>query len=54
MIFAYHRILSAVKGVEFVNDRVSYIVLRSRWCNFMVLNMPSPSEEKSDHQKIVL
>jgi hypothetical protein len=28
MIFVHHRIVSAVKRVEFVSDRVSYIVLR--------------------------
>ena len=29
--FVHHRIVSAVKRVEFVSDRVSYIVLRGRW-----------------------
>ena len=42
-----HRIVSAVKSVDFVSDRVSYIVLRGRWCNVTVLNMHAPSEEKS-------
>jgi len=42
-----HRIVSAVKRVDFVSDRVSYIVLRGRWCNVTVLNMHAPSEEKS-------
>ena len=37
-----------VKRVEFVSDRVSYIVLRGRWCNIIVLNMHESSEEKSD------
>jgi hypothetical protein len=27
-IFVHNRIVSVVKGVEFVSDRVSYIVLR--------------------------
>ena len=31
-----YRIVSAVKRVEFVSDRVSYIVLRVRWCNIIV------------------
>jgi hypothetical protein len=35
--FVYHRIVAAVKRVEFVSDRVSYIVLRGRWCNIIVL-----------------
>jgi len=45
-----HRIFSAVKRVEFVSDRLSYIVLRGCWCN-IVLNMHAPSEEKSDDSK---
>ena len=44
--FIHQRIASAVKRVEFVSDRVSYIVLRGRWCNIIVLNMHPPSEEK--------
>ena len=46
--FVHHRIVSAVKRVEFVNDRVSYIVLRGRWCNIIVLNVHALSEEKRD------
>jgi hypothetical protein len=42
----HHRFISAVKRVEYISDRVSYIILICRWCNIMVLNMHSPSEEK--------
>jgi hypothetical protein len=28
--FVYHRIVSAVKSVEFVSDRMPYIILRGR------------------------
>jgi len=49
--FVHQRIASAVKRVEFVSDRVSYIVLRDRWCNIIVLNVHAPSEEKSDEAK---
>ena len=49
--FFYHRIISAAKRVEFVSDRVSYIVLRGRWCNVVVQNVHAPSEEKSDDSK---
>jgi len=49
-LFVRHRIIAAVKRVEFVNDRMSYIVLRGRWCN-IVLNVHAPSEEKSDDSK---
>ena len=30
---------------------MSYIVLRGRWCNIIVLNMQEPSEDKSDDSK---
>ena len=49
--FVHQRIASVVKRVEFVNDRMSYIVLRGRWCNIIVLNVHAPSEEKGDNSK---
>ena len=49
--FVHRRIVLAVKRVEFVSDRMSYIVLRGRWCNIIVLNVHVPSEEKSDSSK---
>jgi len=49
--FVHQRIVSAVKSVEFVSDRVSYKVPRGRWCNIIVLNVHAPSEEKSDESK---
>ena len=30
---------------------MSYIVLRGRWCNIIVLNVRASSEEKSDDSK---
>jgi len=30
--FTHHKIVPPVKRVEFVSDRVSYIVLRGHWC----------------------
>ena len=50
-IFVHHRILSAVKRVEFVSYRVSYMVLRGRWFNIIVLNVRATSKEKSDDSK---
>jgi len=47
----HYRMLSAVKRVEFVSGRVSYIVLRGRWCNIIALNVHAPSDEKSDDSK---
>jgi len=49
--FVQHRTVTTVKRVEFVSDRVSYIVLRGRWCNIFVLNVHAPSKEKSDDSK---
>ena len=33
------------------SDRMSCIVLRGRWCNIIVLNAHTPSQEKSDDSK---
>ena len=49
--FVHHRIVSAVKRVEFVSDRLSYIVLRGHWHNIIVVNAHAPSEEKSEESK---
>ena len=35
--FVHQKIASAVKRVEFVSYRVSYIALRGCWCNVIVL-----------------
>jgi hypothetical protein len=50
-VFIHNRIISAVRRVEFVSDRVSYIILRGRWCNIVVLNVHAPCEDKSDDVK---
>ena len=50
--YVHHRKVSAVKRVlDFVSDRKSHLVLRGRWCNIIVLNVHTPSEEKSDDSK---
>ena len=49
--FVHQRIASAVKRVEFVSDRASYIVMRGRWCNIIVLNLHASSEENSDESR---
>jgi hypothetical protein len=46
--FVQQRIVSAIKRVRFVSDRMSYIVLRGRWCNIIFLNENAPTEKKSD------
>ena len=50
-VFVHYRIASAVKGVEFLSDRVLYMVLIGLWCNIIVLNVRAPSEETSDGSK---
>jgi len=47
----HRRIVSAVKTVEFVSDRLSYIVLKGRWRNIIVVNVHAQSEEKSDESE---
>jgi hypothetical protein len=48
--FVHKKIISAVKRVEFVSDRMSYIILRGRWCH-IVLNIHDPTEDKTDDVK---
>jgi hypothetical protein len=45
--FVHKGIMSAVKMVEFVSDRMSYIILRGRWCH-IVLSIHAPIEDKAD------
>jgi hypothetical protein len=37
--------------VKFVNDRVSYIILRGHWCHIFVLNIHAPTEDKTEDVK---
>jgi hypothetical protein len=48
--FVHNRIISAVKRVEFVSDRMSYITLKGRWGD-IVLNVHDPTENKDDDIK---
>jgi exonuclease III len=49
--YVHKRILSAVRRVEFISDRMSHIILRGRWCNIIVLNVHAPCEDKGDDVK---
>jgi hypothetical protein len=49
--FVHKRIISAVKRVEFVSDRMSYIILRGRWFDIIVLNVQAPTEDKINDVK---
>jgi hypothetical protein len=48
--FVHKSIISAVKRVELVSDRMSYIILRCR-CHIVVLNVHAPTEDKIDDVK---
>ena len=43
-LFVHYRIVSAVKRVEFVNDKMTYMIQRGRWSNIIFLNAHEPSE----------
>jgi hypothetical protein len=47
----HNRIISAVKSVEFVSDRMSYITLTGRCCDIIALNVHAPTEDKIDDIK---
>jgi hypothetical protein len=49
IFFLLKKIISALKKVEFVKDRMSYIILRGRWCHIIVLNVHVPTEDVIDH-----
>jgi hypothetical protein len=49
--FLHKRNISAVKSVEFVSDKMSYIILRGRWCNIIVPKVHAPTEGKIDDIK---
>jgi hypothetical protein len=49
--FIHKRIISAVKRVEFISDRMSYIIVRGRRCDIIVLNIHASTEDKIDDVK---
>jgi exonuclease III len=49
--FVRKRIISAVKKVEFVSDRMSYLILRGWCCHIIVLNVHAPIDDKTDDVK---
>jgi exonuclease III len=48
--FVHNRIISAVKRVEFVGDRM-YIALKVCWCDIIVLNVHASNGDKYDDIK---
>jgi hypothetical protein len=43
--------VSEIKRVQFVSDTMSYMILRCRWCNIIVLNVHASTEDKIDDIK---
>jgi hypothetical protein len=58
--FVHQGITRAVKGLEFISDKMPYITLRGRWCDIVVLNVNTPTEDnKTDikenlHQEYIV
>jgi hypothetical protein len=48
---SHKRIKSAVKMVECISDRMSYIILRGGWFHIIVLTVHAPTEDKPDDVK---
>jgi hypothetical protein len=51
MFIVHKKIVSAVRRVEFVSDRMLCVILRGRWCNIIVLSVHAMSEDKGDDGK---
>jgi hypothetical protein len=46
----HRRLVSAVKRIEFVSNRLSYIVLKGRWLSIIV-NVHAKKKKKSEELK---
>jgi hypothetical protein len=50
--FIVHKgIIAAVKKVEFVSNKMSYIILRHSWYHIIILNVHAPTEDKNNDVK---
>jgi hypothetical protein len=47
--FVHKKIILAIKRVEFVSDRMLYIILRGRWFHIIVLNVHAQIKDKIDN-----
>jgi hypothetical protein len=47
--FVHKRIILAVKRVEFISDRMSYIILRGHWYNTILLNIEEKIDDINDN-----
>jgi hypothetical protein len=50
--FVHKRIISTFNTVEFVRDRMSYIILRSRWFDIIVLRVHAQQKIKLMYEKL--
>jgi hypothetical protein len=46
--FLHNRIISAIKRVKIFSDRMSYITLKGRRCDIIVLKVHAPTEDTDD------
>jgi len=49
--FEHKGIVSAIKRVDFISDKKSYVTLRGRLCGVIFLNVRAPTEDKRDDMK---
>jgi hypothetical protein len=49
--FVHKRIISAVKRLDCVSDRMSYIILTGCWLHIIVRNIHAPKEDTIDNVK---
>jgi hypothetical protein len=47
----HKRIVPTIKRVDFVSDRLSYIILKGRGCHIIVLNVHASTKDKTDDVK---
>jgi hypothetical protein len=50
-IFVHKKVISAVMTIEFVCDRMVYIILRGCWCDIIALNVHAPKQDKINYVK---
>jgi hypothetical protein len=44
--FVHKGIISVVRTVEFISDKISYITLKGRWCDVIFLSLHAPIDHK--------
>jgi hypothetical protein len=50
-LFIHKEIIRTVKNVEFFSNSMSYVTLRGRWRDIIILHVHVPTEDKSDDTK---